>query len=480
MIITKKIPVGANVTWEASAENCLPQHGSFVMPNSIKELNIDLGIAGDYWTIFSGEGNPTIYAYFYPTEYENVHSPVLKRDYEGDLESIEFGHNADSMDLITEVTWLDTSRLTKADFMFSNCHNLKSVPALFFNKNMSMQHMFKDCRSLVNIPPITLRSFINGTEIECFPTKMNSMFAGCTSLKSVPALNTRKVSNFDFTFSGCTSIETVPDLDFASATHATQMFKDCSSLKSVRIIKGSREYESGSLTDASHMFAGCSSLQKVELICPAHDNPFRNVTNASQMFAGCSSLQKVELIYPALEDPFRNVTYASQMFAGCSSLKKIDIILRSATLLKQTFEGCSKLEEVKFEYGTEYVTSMEDLFKGCSNLRSVRGISFNYLDNENLGAMNLFGTTSDLPLLTHFIVDGLIRISWNRKQGLHQLVNLDYDSIRSILVAMSRTSNTDAKVMKLNCSASDPNGRLAELVSVCTTKGWTITGLTLN
>ena len=42
MIITKKIPVGANVTWEASAENCFPQHGSFIMPNSIKELNIDL------------------------------------------------------------------------------------------------------------------------------------------------------------------------------------------------------------------------------------------------------------------------------------------------------------------------------------------------------------------------------------------------------------------------------------------------------
>ena len=450
MIITKKIPVGANVTWEASAENCLPQHGSFVMPNSIKELNIDLGIAGDYWAIFSGEGNPTIYAYFPTTEYENVHSPVLKRDYKGDLELIQFGYNVDSRDLITEVTWLDASSLESADYMFYGCHNLKSVPALFFNRDTSMQFMFAECRSLVNIPPITLRTVSPETEIEHFPTKMNSMFAGCTSLKSVPALDTHKVTDFNSTFSGCTSIETVPDLDFASANDATQMFKDCSSLKSVRIITGSREYESGSLT------------------------------NASQMFAGCSSLQKVEMIYPVYEGPFRNVTYASQMFAGCSSLVKIDINLMRATLLKQTFEGCSKLEEVKFEYGTEHVTSMEDLFKGCSNLRSVRGISFNYLDNENLGAMNLFGTTSDLPLLTHFIVNGLIRISWNRKQGLHQLVNLDYDSIRSILEAMSRTSNTDAKVMKLNCSASDPNGRLAELVSVCTTKGWTITGLTLN
>lgn len=451
MIITKKIPVGANVTWEASAENYFPQHGSFVMPNSIKTLDIDLESAGDYWAIFSGEGNPTIYAYFFPTEYENVHSPVLKRDYEGDLESIQFGYNADSMDLITDVTWLDTSRLTSADFMFSNCHNLKSIPALSFTKNMSMQYMFAGCRSLVNIPPITLRSLINGAEVEHFPTNVESMFAGCTSLKSVPTLDTHKVTDFNSTFSGCTSIETVPDLDFASATSATQMFKDCSSLKSVRIIKGSREYESGSLT------------------------------NASQMFAGCSSLQKVELIYPALESPFRNVTDASMMFSGCSSLERIDIIFRQATLLKQTFEGCSKLEEVKFNgYGTEYVTSMEDLFKGCSNLRTVRWISFNSLDNEKFGTMNLFGTTSDLPLLTHFIVGGRINFSWNRKQGLHQLVNLDYDSIRSILEAMSRTSNTDAKTMKLNCSVSDPDGKLAGLVSVCSTKGWTITGLNLN
>lgn len=451
MIITKKIPVGANVTWEASAENYFPQHGSFVMPNTIKRLDIGLESAGDYWAIFSGEGNPTIYAYFYPTEYENVHSPVLKRDYEGDLELIQFGYNADSRDLITEVTWLDTSSLTNADYMFQSCHNLKSVPALFFNKNISMQYMFAGCRSLVNIPSITLRTVSPETEIEHFPTKMNNMFEGCTNLKSVPALDTRKVTDFNSTFSGCTSIETVPDLDFASVTKAIQMFKDCSSLKSVRIIKGSREYESGSLTNASQMFAGCSSLQKVELICPDYDNPFRNVTNASMMFSGCSSLEK------------------------------IDINLRNATLLKQTFEGCSKLAEVKFNgYGTEYVTSMEELFKGCSNLRSVRWISFNSLDNEKLGTMNLFGTTSDLPLLTHFIVDGRINFSWNRKQGLHQLVNLDYDSIRSILEAMSRTSNTDAKVMKLNCSASDPNGELAGLVSECTTKGWTITGLTLN
>ena len=451
MIITKKIPVGANVTWEASAEGYFPQHGSFIMPNSIKTLDIDLESSGEYWAIFSGEGNPTIYAYFYPTEYENVHSPVLKRDYEGDLEFIQFGYNADSRDLITEVTWLDTSRLEDADFMFSNCHNLKSVPALFFTKNMSMQYMFAGCRSLVNIPPITLRSFINGAEIEYLPTKINNMFAGCTSLKSVPALDTRKVSNFDFTFIRCASIETVPDLDFASATSAIQMFKDCSSLKSVRIIKGSRENESGSLT------------------------------KASEMFAGCSSLQKVELIYPAYESPFRDIIDASKMFAGCSSLERIDIIFRQATLLTKTFEGCSKLEEVGFSgYGTEYVTSMEDLFKDCSNLRTVRRISFNSLDSVKIGTMDLFGTTSDLPLLTHFIVEGRINFSWNSKQGLHQLVNLDYDSIRSILEAMSRTSNTDAKVMKLNCSASDPDGKLAELVSVCTTKGWTITGLNLN
>lgn len=415
MIITKKIPVGANVTWEASATNYFPQHGSFIMPSAIKELNIDLESAGDYWAIFSGEGNPAIYAYFYPTEYENVHSPVLKRDYEGDLELIQFGYNVDSRDLITEVTWLDTSRLTNADEMFSGCHNLKSVPALSFNKDISMQYMFGGCRSLEYIPPITLHSFFNGVEIEHFPTKMNNMFAGCTSLKSVPALNTRKVSNFNFTFSGCTSIETVPDLDFSSAETAISTFKGCTNLKSV------------------------------------------GITGSD------------------------NITDASMMFSGCSSLVKIDINLRRATLLKKTFEGCSKLEEVKFNgYGTEYVTSMEDLFKDCSNLRTVEGICFNSLDIVKFGTLDLFGTVSDLPLLTHFMVGGRINFSWNREQGLHQLVNLDYDSIKSILEAMSRTSNTDAKEMKLNCSASDPNGELAGLVSVCTTKGWTITGLTLN
>jgi hypothetical protein len=64
--------------------------------------------------------------------------------------------------------------------------------------------------------------------------------------------------------------------------------------------------------------------------------------------------------------------------------------------------------------------------------------------------------------------------------GLDYAPNLDFDSIKSILVAMSKTTNTNAKTMKFKSTISDQNGELTALISTCSGLGWTITGLTIN
>ena len=46
--------------------------------------------------------------------------------------------------------------------------------------------------------------------------------------------------------------------------------------------------------------------------------------------------------------------------------------------------------------------------------------------------------------------------------------------------AADRTDNTDAKELAFNRTMTDQNGELATLVASCTSKGWTITGLTLQ
>ena len=57
---------------------------------------------------------------------------------------------------------------------------------------------------------------------------------------------------------------------------------------------------------------------------------------------------------------------------------------------------------------------------------------------------------------------------------------LDYDSVKSILTAASNTTNTNRKTLEFNSTLTDQNGELAGLVSTCTGKGWTVSGLTLN
>lgn len=411
MIITKKIPVGANVTWEASAENCLPLHGSFIMPNAIKTLDIILDRGENYWTIFSGEGNPAIYiALNDQSEYSKVYSPVLKKDYNEVLTHIRFGYNKDSRDLITDITWLDTSSLIDTYYTFAYCHNLKSIPTLTLNDYMDMRGMFRECSSLENIPSTTLR-----------PTNMNNMFRGCSSLKSIPDLNTLYSSDFNYAFSDCTSIETVPELNFYSAETAISAFRGCTNLKSVGITG------SDNVTNASYMFDGCSSLTEIDI-------NLSKVENASYLFRNCSEL--------------RTVKFRSEDLFG----------------------------------GTVYATSMNGIFSGCPNLSSVEGICFNYAVKSS-SVPDLFGDVPRLPLLTHFIVEGRIDYSFS----FTQLTNLDYASVKSILEAMNRTTNTTTtKVMRFNCTVNDRygpnnlNGVLAGLVSSCTAKKWSITGLRIK
>lgn len=117
------------------------------------------------------------------------------------------------------------------------------------------------------------------------------------------------------------------------------------------------------------------------------------------------------------------------------------------------------------------------MFDRCYDLTTVEGIDFSGL-TSNL--TNLFGYTSNITNLTRFIVNGKINVSISDNYSISKLTAIDYDSVKSILAAADRTDNTNAKTLTFNRTMTDQNGELAALVSSCTSKGWTITGLTLQ
>ena len=76
-------------------------------------------------------------------------------------------------------------------------------------------------------------------EIELVGTGvMSSMFNSCSSLTSVPEMDTSNVIMMSSMFYGCSSLTSVPDLDTSSVTNARNMFYGCSSLTdgNVRLI----------------------------------------------------------------------------------------------------------------------------------------------------------------------------------------------------------------------------------------------------
>ena len=92
---------------------------------------------------------------------------------------------------------------------------------------------------------------------------MESVFEGCTSLKTVVLTSLCFPDNAGSMFYGCTSLTYVTckedgkGLHLTNATNTGSMFEGCSSLKSVG------ELDTVNATEMSKMFLGCTSLRKI-------------------------------------------------------------------------------------------------------------------------------------------------------------------------------------------------------------------------
>ena len=133
-------------------------------------------------------------------------------------------------------------------------------------------------------------------------TNMSGMFAGCTSLTSIPLFDTSSATNLSGMLSGCT-LTTIPLFDTSSATNLSEMFKNCDSLTTVPLL------DTSSATNLSDMFAGCIALTTVPVLNTS------SATNMSNMFNGCDSLTTVPLLDTS------SATDVSMMFAGCINVE---------------------------------------------------------------------------------------------------------------------------------------------------------------
>ena len=376
------------------------------------------------------------------------------------------------MKYIKGIPFFDTSNVTDMSYMFSECRSITSVPQLNTSKATNMSGMFQQCVSLTTIPQLDTSNVTNMSYMfnECHSitsvpqlntsnvTNMTDMFYNCNSLTTIPQLDTSNVTNMSYMFSNCNKLTSVPQLNTSNVTDMKNMFSQCHSITSVP------QLNTSNVTDMSYMFNNCKNLTTVSQLDTS------NVTNMSYMFSNCNKLTSI----PELNTS--NVTDMSNMFGECHSITSVPQLNTSnVTNMSNMFNNCKNLATVP-QLNTSNVNEMTEMFGNCENLTTVEGIDFSGLTSD---LNNLFGWTLNMPKLTRFIVNGKINVSIADDYSIKALTAIDYDSVKSILAAANLTDNTNSKTLTFNRTMTDQNGELAALVTSCTSKGWTITGLTI-
>lgn len=193
---------------------------------------------------------------------------------------------------------------------------------------------------------------------------------------------------------------------------------------------------------------------------------FSEVTDFSSMFKYCENLTTIPQIDTS------NGTNFDSMFYYCSKLTEIPLIDTSkGTRFNSMFYYCQKLTEIPL-IDTSKGTSFTSMFSGCSNLTTIPLINVSKITYGSY--LNL--TFSNCSKLENITFEGYI----NYTIDFSASPLLTFDSVKSILTAASKTTKTTSKTLKLNRSITDVDGELAALVATCASKGWTISGLTIQ
>lgn len=227
--------------------------------------------------------------------------------------------------------------------MFMNCTSLITVPLVDTGKVTIMDYMFFNAVNLRSVPRFDTAKV----------TTMDSMFRACVSLAAVPLFDTRNVSRMPYLYFGCASLKEVPLLDTAKVTDMGHMHEGCISLSDIP------DYDLKSVTVMTYYCNGCTSLVHHPYIYAD------KVADKNSMFRDCKSLKYSSVNMEA-------TTNAYAMYNGCASI--LGIVLRNTESLENIeyiCRDCAALNSIVFEdVGKVQLTT--NAFLTCTNLCSAR------------------------------------------------------------------------------------------------------------
>ena len=312
---------------------------------------------------------------------------------------------------------LNTENVTSMAYMFSSCNKLAELDVTHFNTAnvKNMEYMFECCKGLSSLDVTNF----NTANV----TNMLAMF-GRTSLTSldVTHFNTANVKDMTSMFYACRGLTSLDVTNFntANVTSMRDMFCNCDKLTSLDVTN----FNTAKVTDMGYMFCRCHNLKEIYVSDKFVTDA---VTNSYQMFAYCESLsgdidwsdKAVDKTYAKTDGGyFRDKAYDNRpwvKFADgtlafrCGYKKTLgenEYELNSGEKLPKWYTHDTEISKVVFEasfanarptncyawfvnfknltqiegienLNTENVTSMRNMFCGCSKLTSLDVTKFN-------------------------------------------------------------------------------------------------------
>lgn len=193
-------------------------------------------------------------------------------------------------------------------------------------------------------------------------------------------------------------------------------------------------------TSAYQMFADCVALTEVSQLDTS------NVTDMEEMFTGCRAL----IAIPQLDTS--KVTKMARMFNGCRSLTTIPQLDTSkVTSMYWFFRLCSSLTNLPL-LNAESVTIISDMFQSCNSLTTFGGL-------QNLG--QAYSTTASANYVPY-------------KLNLSSCSELTHDSLMNVGNNLYDIATKGCNTQQLILGSTNMAKLTAEEISICTSKGWSV------
>ncbi len=306
------------------------------------------------------------------------------------------------LETITGLEYLNTAKVTNMRYMFYSCSSLTSLDVTHFNtaKVTDMGYMFYNCSSLTTI--YASSKFVTPQVSTSF-----NMFYNCKKLKGEEEWKKGKATDKTYakTAGGYFRDKAYDNRPWVKYADGTLTFR-CGYKKTL----GENEYELNSGENWPKWFTYASKISKV-----VFEASFANArpTNCYAWFVNFKNLTQIEGIENLNTE---NVTSMRNMFNGCSSLISLDVTnfnTAKVTDMRYMFYSCSKLTSLDVtKFNTEKVTNMSYMFYNCKALTSLDVTNFN---SENVTNMNwMFYNCSKLTSLdvTNFNTENVTNMSF--------------------------------------------------------------------